>query len=402
MKLALPRITSLLIYLLFVRMDLGAEEPLMEKQVLFSERSAGFTLYRIPGIIVTGHGTVLVYCEARKHSVADRGEIEIYMRRSTDAGRTFSPAQQVAHLGPRLPRNPHMPDAKKLKDMGSSEEQTVNNPVAIVEASNTVHLIYCVEYRHCFHIHSEDDGLTWSKPIDITYAFEQFRSELDWQVIATGPGHAIATNHSRLIVPFWMATYAKSQPLKKAVGVIYSDDHGLTWMPGDIALRDAGEPNIAQVTDGRILITARNSHQKNRRILTYSKDGRFEWGEPLFAEELLEPGCMAGIVAHPGTATIKGPCLLFSHPNTVEREHSSRRDLTIHMSRDDGSTWPYAKLLQAGPSAYSDLAVLPDGTILCLYESGRDPPIVQRKRDWAYATLTLARFNLAWFYNKQD
>jgi hypothetical protein len=58
-------------------MDLGAEEPLMEKQVLFSERSAGFTLYRIPGIIVTGHGTVLVYCEARKHSVADRGEIEI-------------------------------------------------------------------------------------------------------------------------------------------------------------------------------------------------------------------------------------------------------------------------------------------------------------------------------------
>jgi sialidase-1 len=56
--------------------------------------------------------------------------------------------------------------------------------------------------------------------------------------------------------------------------------------------------------------------------------------------------------------------------------------------------------LQFGPSAYSDLAVLPDGTILCFYESGTDPPKVKRKRDWAYANLTFARFNLAWLDHK--
>jgi sialidase-1 len=54
------------------------------------------------------------------------------------------------------------------------------------------------------------------------------------------------------------------------------------------------------------------------------------------------------------------------------------------------------KLLEDGPSAYSDLAVLADGTILCFYESGETPPKIKRKRDWAYANITLARFNLEW------
>lgn len=32
----------------------------------------------------------------------------------------------------------------------------------------------------------------------------------------------------------------------------------------------------------------------------------------------------------------------------------------------------------------------------CFYESGADTPKIKRKRDWAYANLTLARFNLEW------
>ena len=36
------------------------------------------------------------------------------------------------------------------------------------------------------------------------------------------------------------------------------------------------------------------------------------------------------------------------------------------------------------------------GTILCFYESGIDSPKVRRNRGWAYANLTLARFNLEW------
>jgi len=371
-------------------------EPHLEKTVLFAERTDGFTLYRIPGIVVTAKGTVLVYCEARKFSDADRGEIEIHIRRSTDGSRTFSEPTQVAHLGPRLPRNPNMPDKKQGKDLGGPEEQTVNNPVAIATREGQVHLIYCVEYMRVFHIRSDDDGLSWSEPVEITAAFHAFRRQLDWQAVATGPGHAVELASGRLCVPFWMATYDRKAPLRKGVGTIFSDDGGNRWQSGDIAVIDAGEPNIAPLADGAVLLTARNGHRQSRRLVTRSKNGATGWSQPTFADELYEPGCMAGVIAHPGTSVVPGPLLLFSNPHTTERAHSARRDVTIHLSRDDGKSWPVSKTLQHGPSAYSDLAVLPNGLVLCFYESGTDAPIKKRSRDWAYANLTLARFNLEW------
>ena len=136
--------------------------PIFNKSVLFEEQTDGYTLYRIPGIVVTRENTILAYCEGRKFRNADRGEIEILMRRSTDGGETFSPPFQVAHLGPRLPRSPVLPPGKEGKDMGDPNEQTVNNPVAIATRSGRIHLVYCIEYMRCFIIHSDDDGKTVS------------------------------------------------------------------------------------------------------------------------------------------------------------------------------------------------------------------------------------------------
>ena len=96
---------------------------------------------------------------------------------------------------------------------------------------------------------------------------------------------------------------------------------------------------------------------------------------------------MASIVSHPAAPGT----LVFSNPHTVahdaagqERPGTSgkRENLTIKLSRDDGQTWSLGRTLEAGPSAYSDLAVLPDGTVLCFYESGNE--------------LRLARFSLSW------
>jgi sialidase-1 len=67
------------------------------------------------------------------------------------------------------------------------------------------------------------------------------------------------------------------------------------------------------------------------------------------------------------------------------------------VSYDEGRTWPVNKALEPGSSGYSDLAVLPDGTICCLYERGRSgsgPTQNQR--------LALARFNLAWITDGRD
>jgi len=371
-------------------------KPFLQQTNLFEEETAGFRLYRIPGIIVTAKGSVLAYCEARKFTVADRGEVEIHLRRSTDGGKSWSSAKQVAHLGPRLSRNPHMPEAKKSKDMGGPNEQTVNNPVAIAGRDGTVHLLYCVEYMRCFYIRSEDDGVTWSAPAEITSTLDQFRSELEWQAIATGPGHAVQLRSGRLVVPFWMATYEKQAELRKAVGIIYSDDNGKTWLRGQIVLRNAGEPNIAEIADGRVLVTARNGDPRGRRMVAYSPNGATGWSKPEFVDELLEPGCMAGLVSHPGRAGKKKPLLLFSNPHTTKRAHADRVNLTVKLSEDGGRTWPVRKVLQPGPSAYSDLAILPDGTILCFYESGDSESPRKSGRLWAYSSLTLARFNLEW------
>ena len=372
-----------------------AAAPLPERIDVFEEGQGGFVAYRIPGVVVTAKGTVLAYCEARKFTPADRGEIEIHLRRSTDGGRSFGPARQVAHLGPRLPRNPHMPDDKKRKDMGGPEQQTVNNPMLIVTREGPVHLVYCVEYMRAFHARSDDDGVTWSLPVEITAAFEGFRTEIDWQAIATGPGHGIELRSGRLLVPVWLATYEKTAPQRRGCSVIFSDDGGASWRRGDMAMTIGGESSIAELSDGRVVLSSRNTDKRNRRAVVFSRDGATGWTKPEFIEELLEPGCMAGLASHPGLPGEKRPLLLHSSPHTTKREHRERKDVSIHVSRDDGATWPARRLLQPGPSAYSDLAVLPDGTILCLYENGR-PVDTRRGGDWAYARITLARFNLGW------
>jgi sialidase-1 len=96
---------------------------------------------------------------------------------------------------------------------------------------------------------------------------------------------------------------------------------------------------------------------------------------------------MASIISHPA----KSGMLVFSNPHTLGRDKAGaeisagrgkRENLSIKLSHDDGTTWPISRTLEAGPSAYSDLAVLPDGTLLCLYEG--------------HKRMICARFNLDW------
>ena len=380
--------------------------PHFERQNLFEEKTAGFVSYRIPGLVVTAKGTVLAYCEARKNSGADWGEIEIHLRRSTDGGRTFSPATQIAHRGPRLARHP----VALAHKSGRPDEQTVNNPVAIAARDGTVHFVYCVEYQRAFYLRSSDDGLTWSAPVEITAAFTPLRPAWDWKTIATGPGHGIELRTGRLVVPIW-AALARSSPHGEGVAAtLYSDDAGRTWHAGAIAVpNDATTPGpseciVAELSDGRVLLHARTRAAPNRKVVVTSPDGATAWSKPAFAAALLEPVCMSSLLAYPQSPDGRTR-LLFSNPDTVDPEPNrpaakpgdrrARRNLTVKLSLDDGATWPIARTIEPGPSAYSDLAVLPDGTILCLFESGRGPA-EPGKRPWPYAFITLARFNLDW------
>ena len=45
--------------------------------------------------------------------------------------------------------------------------------------------------------------------------------------------------------------------------------------------------------------------------------------------------------------------------------------MTLRASFDEAESWPAEYVLHAGPSAYSDLAILSDRQIGCLYEAGQ-------------------------------
>lgn len=361
--------------------------PMLERVDVFTAGTQGVALYRIPGMVVTGKGTVLAYCEARRNSRADWGEIEVHLRRSTDGGATWSEQRKIAHVAQRIEGNP-------TKAKGGEREQTVNNPVAIVDRqTGHIEFLYCVNYARCFAMRSLDDGLTWSEPVEITTIFEPFRSSYAWKVIATGPGHGVQTHSGRLVVPVWLAYGKAGDHHPSAAATVYSDDHGHTWKAGEIAVPDKepyGDPNETMVTtlsDNSVLLVTRSESKPNRKLITVSRDGATNWSEPKFHSQLLEPICMASIVSHPNQPGM----LLFSNPHSVGLDaagkeipagRGKRRNLSIKLSRDDGETWPINKTLEPGNSAYSDLAVLPNGDVLCLYEA--DTKIV------------CARFNLDW------
>ena len=274
---------TLLCALLLSTEHLAATEPFLEKSEVFPTGMNGVARYRIPGIVVTTKGTVFAYSEARKNSSADWGEIEIHLRRSTDGGKTWEAAKQIAHTGARLEGNPRTAE-------GGEKEQTVNNPLAIVDReTGAIEFLYGINYARCFSMRSTDDGLTWSQPVDITASFEPFRAKVDWKVIATGPGHGIQLRSGRLVVPIWLAYGKEGDHGPSAAATIFSDDHGRTWRAGDLCLPNEGDftnPNetmITELSDGHVMLVSRSVSKANRKLITTSPDGARNWTKPVLS-----------------------------------------------------------------------------------------------------------------------
>ena len=365
-----------------------AEGPLLEKTNLFEARTGGYHTYRIPGIVVTRRGTVLAYCEGRRTGRGDWEDIDVFLRRSPDGGRTWEPA-------------------RKLVDRGS---QTVNNPLAIVDAAtDEVHFLYCTDYARCFVMHSRDDGATFTDPVEITPVFEQFRRDYDWNVIATGPGHGIQLRGGRLVVPVWLSTGGKRHR-PSICSVIYSDDHARTWHRGEIVARhgdripNPSETVAVELADGRVMLNFRNESPRHRRLVSFGRDGAGAWTEPAFDDELIEPVCMASLVRIPPELAGGKDCLVFTNPLSQEgsgrrgpnyqfghAKSLDRKNVTVRLSDDQGQTWPTERTLEPGISGYSDMAVGPDGTVYCFYERGGVDDVM-----WDTKYLCVARFNLAW------
>lgn len=405
----LPRIFSALVLFAVVTCQLlpvAAAEPFIEKIDLFTAGQLGYKLYHIPGIVVTAKGSVLAWCEARRNGVTDWDAIDILLRRSTDDGRSWSEPQKISHVPGPIAKNPFSLAVKGVR----KENITYNNPVLIADRDGPVHCLFCVEYMRCFYMRSDDDGQSFSKPVEITSTFENFRSSYDWKVLATGPDHGIQLRTGRLIVPVWLSLGTGGHAHRPSVtATIYSDDRGRTWQAGDIAVPCTDEwinPNetiAIELADGRVMLNVRSESKAHRRLVTTSPNGATGWSTPKFDDALVEPICMAGMVRL-STADQGGRNrILFCNPDNLERADGTaspgkfrdRKNLTVRLSYDEGQTWPVKKSVEPSWSSYSDIGVSKQGTILCFYGCGP-------KAGFAGNRLTLARFNLEWLTDGRD
>ncbi|MGH9844398.1 MAG: sialidase family protein [Blastocatellia bacterium] len=396
---------------------LTAAEPSLEKLDLFEAGTSGYATYRIPGIVVTKRGTMLAYCEARKSERGDWNTIDILLRRSTDGGKTWDAPRKIANVeGPKT-KNP----AALAQKLANPDDVTYNNAVMIADKSGAVHFLFCLEYMRCFYARSDDDGLTFSKPVEITATFEQFRSEYNWKVLATGPGHGIQLRNGRLLVPVWLSDGTEGHAHRPSwVSVIYSDDSGKTWKRGEIVARHSeelvypSETTAVELSDGRVMLNIRSESATHRRAVSLSQDGSRDgakgWTTPAFDQALPEPICLGSLQRISGKARGEKSRILFVNPDNLRskrlqgsvegksRTNADRQNLVLKLSYDEARTWAVKKALDPGVAGYADLAVNPNsGAIFCFYERGGFDDVSTRTK-----YLTLARFNLEWLTDGKD
>ena len=333
----------------------------LEQTDLFIAGVNGYHTYRIPSLITTQEGSMLAFCEARKHSGSDTGDIDIAVRRSTDRGRTWDDMVIIADTGDDVFGNP-CPVVDRATGI-------IWMPMCWNRADGGEGKILAGEAkRGVWMMSSDDDGLTWSKPEEITDRVKK----PDWTWYATGPGHGIQLAGGRLVIPcdFGCGTPGDNHE-HFGSHIIYSDDHGETWRIGGSIRGWVNECQAVELSDGSVLLNMRSYHGGNRRAIARSADGGETWSDITFDKTLIEPVCQAGLLR------LSDNTIVFGNPASTEREN-----MTVRFSSDDCHTWHTSVTLHEGPSAYSDLAQADDGTVYCLYERGKSRP---------YERITLAR-----------
>ena len=358
-------------------------EPLVQK-ALFVKGTGGYNNYRIPALITTHKGTLLAFCEGREGG--DSSDIDLLVRRSEDGGKTWTPKQVIWDQGRNVCGNPC---PVQDKDTGVIWLLLTWNDST--DRGQKLHNGTSKDTRRVYVCSSEDDGRIWSKPIEITATTKK----KGWWWYATGPGVGIqlqkGRHKGRLVIPC-----DHTEKNGYASHIIYSDDHGKNWELGGSVSGGCNECQVVELADGKLMLNMRmQENGQGKRGITTSEDGGRTWSKLECDPVLIEPICQASFLRYTLTPTNSKNRLFFSNPASPPPPGQSRADrikMTVRMSYDEGKTWPISKVLHDGPSAYSCLAVLPDGDIGCLYEGGQT----------RYGEIVFARFSLEWLTDGKD
>ncbi len=372
MKMIMTRAEVLLIrvmivatYLVVGNFCMAAAEtnsvPVFEMQELFKGT-------RILNVVVATDESVLAF--------TNDGRL---LRRSEDAGKSWSPIQEVGH------------DAG-----GSAVVDEYSGHIMVVRSGNG------------YLWRSSDHGITWQRE-EIDVIPNAFGHGVPGGVSASthGSESGITLNYGkhegRLIMPARITGPKGSNeqewwPYHYNIA-IYSDNGGKVWRVSRPMQSGTGEGTLAELSNGSIYYNSR-SHLAvdHRRQIAWSYDGGemwtdwsssdelFEVGEPFYFKYGTKPsyGCSAGLVRLPLNVTKGKDVLIYSSPDNPGKD---RYRMTVWASFDGGKTWPVKRLVYAGPSAYSSLAADIKGNIYLLFEWGKDK---------LYESVYVAKFNLDW------
>ena len=349
----------------------------IEMTTLYQRGKGNYNTYRIPSLIVTTKGTVLAFAEGREGE-GDGGDIDMIVKRSTDNGKTWS----------------------KTAVVWNDEANTCGNPCPVIDQT-TGRIVLVMSWghgemkddniingkyqRHPYMCYSDDDGLTWSEPVNLVESCK--RPEWGWY--ATGPGIGIQIKSgkykNRLVIP---ANHSYL-PKKKKDGVVdgkyaygahvlFSDDGGATWQISESLAPNFNESQVIELEDGRLMMNMRSFNGIYCRAISYSDDGGATWSEVEHDYQLVEDECQASIIKY-GKYDGK-QMYLFSNPANPH----SRAYMTVKVSIDECKTWSNGKLVYGKCAAYSCLTLLPNGNIGLLFEGGKD---------YRYESINFVSFN---------
>jgi len=357
---------------------------------VFVPQADGFASIRIPSVVVSKRGVVLAFAEGRAAD-ADQARNKLLLKRSTDGGRSWGRVAVIADDGERALNNPC---AVVERESGRVLLMYQSYPAGVGERSGRIRPGYegDLVVRNWL-ITSDDEGLTWTKPREIT---RETKREMGVTTIAGGPGVGVQLRHGphagRILIPFNEGPFGVWN-----IYAVYSDDRGKTWRMGEVApgalvAAPAGgktslvnEAQFVELRDGSLRFNVRRWAGNPVRKTCVSTDGGRTWSKVEDAPDLADPGCMGSVLRYTDPADGTRSRILFSGPQSTRRENG-----TVFVSYDEGRTWPTKRVLCGGAFAYSCLAALPDGTIGCLYEAEGTTKVV------------FARFTLDWLSAGRD
>ena len=229
--------------------------------------------------------------------------------------------------------------------------------------------------------HSDDDGVTWSKPRDLNPQLKQ-----PWmRFLGTCPGNGIALRHGprpgRLVIPLYFNN--DGNWLAMCATVAYSDDHGETWNlghgPNDGRRTPDGaldprtfvdetwslhEAAVVERRDGTLVLYMRNQHPCGRVAVSESHDAGQTWGPIDFDEDLPEIWCQPNAICLPSAEGEDR--IVFANASLML---PFRGCGVIRLSLDGGRTWRRSRTFNPGHYVYQCMCALPDGRIGILWEN---------------------------------